>query len=102
MEVSHKTLRESIYTVTLASFSALPQQMKQKKKKKKEPPCKTLENNESKAYSFYVRRQDTTRKFGPKDVTILIEEGFNAITESNSKSKEDLKEKLGIYTMNTQ
>lgn len=33
---------------------------------------------------------------------ILIEEGFNAITESNSKSKEDLKEKLGIYTMNTQ
>lgn len=35
-------------------------------------------------------------------MTILIEEGFNAITESNSKSKEDLKEKLGIYTMNTQ
>lgn len=35
MEVSNKTLRESIYTVTLASFSALPQQMKQKKKKKK-------------------------------------------------------------------
>lgn len=35
-------------------------------------------------------------------MTILIEEGFNAITESNSNSKEDLKEKLGIYTMNTQ
>lgn len=40
------------------------------------------------------------RNVGFKDVIILIEEGFNVIIESNSKSKEDLKEKFGIYIMN--